>query len=199
MSIVHFITHPQVVIDPTIPVPQWPLSFEGKRRMRVMLRQSWVARICAVFSSPERKAVDGAEILADHLALPITVIEELRENDRASTGYLPQKEFEALADEFFARPQESIRGWERAADAQRRIISGIDQIRAQSPTDGDIALISHGGVGTLFLCHLMGVPISRAQDQQGSGGGNVYSFDATNRVLISGWRRLEETFGGMPR
>ena len=156
MGIVHFITHPEVVIDPAIPVPQWPLSAEGKRRIGLMLRQSWVAGIRAIFSSSERKAMDGAEILAGHLALPITVIEELGENDRSSTGYLPQKEFEALADEFFARPQESVRGWERATDAQRRIVSAIDQLLAQSPTDGDIAVIAHGGVGALLLCHLAG-------------------------------------------
>ena len=26
MSVVVFITHPEVVIDPSVPVPQWPLS-----------------------------------------------------------------------------------------------------------------------------------------------------------------------------
>ena len=194
MGIVHFITHPEVVIDPAIPAPRWPLSAEGKRRMGLMLRQPWVAGIRAIFSSSERKAMDGAEILAGHLALPITVIEELGENDRSSTGYLPQKEFEAFADEFFARPQESVRGWERATDAQRRIVSAIDQLLAQSPTHGDIAIIAHGGVGALLLCHLMAVPISRAQDQKGSGGGNVFSFDSIHRRLLSGWRRIEEAF-----
>ena len=64
MGIVHFIPHAEVVIDPAIPVPQWPLSAEGKRRMGLMLRQSWVAGIRAIFSSSERKAMDGAEILA---------------------------------------------------------------------------------------------------------------------------------------
>jgi broad specificity phosphatase PhoE len=107
MGIVHFITHPEVVIDPAIPAPQWPLSAEEKRRMGLMLRQSWVVGIGAIFSSSERKAWTGLEILAEHLALPITVIQELGENDRSSTGYLPQEEFEALADEFFARPQEN--------------------------------------------------------------------------------------------
>jgi hypothetical protein len=51
---------------------------------------------------------------------------------------------------------------------------------------------AHGGVGTLLLCHLMAVPISGAQDQKGSGDGNVFSFDPANRSLLSGWRRIEE-------
>ena len=61
-----------------------------------------------------------------------------------------------------------------------------------APADGDIAIVSHGGVGALLLCHLKGVPISRAEDQPGEGGGNVYSFDAATRCLLSGWRRIED-------
>ena len=34
MSLVYFITHPDVVIDPDVPVPQWPLSAQGKERMK---------------------------------------------------------------------------------------------------------------------------------------------------------------------
>jgi broad specificity phosphatase PhoE len=131
MGILHFITHPEVVIDPAIPVPQWPLSAEGKRRMGLLLRQSWVAGIRAIFSSSELKAMDGAEILASHLVLPVTVMKELRENDRSSTGYLSKDEFEALADKFFALPQESVHGWERAADAQRRIVSAMGRWRRE--------------------------------------------------------------------
>src|SRR5262249_27973892 len=40
---------------------------------------------------------------------------KLGENDRLATGYLPRLEFEAAVDEFFARPQTSVRGWEPAA------------------------------------------------------------------------------------
>jgi hypothetical protein len=65
MGIVHFITHPEVVIDPTIPAPQWPLSAEGKRRIGLMLRQSWIVGIRAIFSSSERKAIDGPEFWLD--------------------------------------------------------------------------------------------------------------------------------------
>ncbi|MFC0389117.1 histidine phosphatase family protein [Muricoccus vinaceus] len=50
-------------------------------------------------------------------------------------------------------------------------------LRSTAPREGDIAIVSHGGVGALLLCHLKGVPISRAEDQPGAGGGCVYSFD----------------------
>ena len=64
-----------------------------------------------------------ARPMADRLGLTPIVIDGLGENDRSSTGYLPKAEFEAVADAFFARPEESVRGWERAVDAQRRIVA----------------------------------------------------------------------------
>jgi broad specificity phosphatase PhoE len=190
MTHAHFITHPEVAIDPAIPIPDWPLSPLGRARMHQALQQSWTHPVRAIFTSAERKARDAAEILSEARALPITIIPDLGENDRSATGYLPRAVFEAHADEFFAKPHTSVRGWEPAIDAQRRIIAATEAALAQSPPTGDIAIISHGGVGALLLCHLMNVPISRTHDQPGEGGGNRFVFDRTTRSLIQGWTRL---------
>jgi broad specificity phosphatase PhoE len=129
-------------------------------------------------------------MVADRLTLSPNVIAGLGENDRSSTGYLPKAEFETVADAFFASPEASVRGWERAVDAQRRIVTAVDHALAMASGDGDVAIIAHGGVGALLLCHLKGVPISRTEDQPGQGGGNLYSFDAATRRLVSGWRSI---------
>ena len=191
MPILHFITHPEVVIDPTVPVPEWPLSHEGIRRMKLALERPWMSQLGSVFSSAEPKATDTARLIADRFHLSPTIIEELGENDRSATGYLPKIEFEAVANTFFAQPERSVRGWERAIDAQHRIIAAVDQVIAEAPSDANVAVVSHGGVGALLLCHLKDVPISRAEDQPGFGGGCVYSFDLESRTLLSGWRRIE--------
>ena len=62
--VVYFITHPEVVVDPKVPVPDWPLSERGLARMRKLLSQPWVPGVGAVYSSTEQKAIDGAEILS---------------------------------------------------------------------------------------------------------------------------------------
>jgi broad specificity phosphatase PhoE len=192
LPIAHFITHPEVVIDSSVPVPDWRLSADGVRRMELALQRPWLANVGAIFSSAERKATDAAGMIAARFDLFPVIVEGLGENDRSATGYLPKAEFEAVADAFFARPEESVRGWERAADAQRRIVAAAEHVFAAAPDRGDIAVVFHGGVGALLLCHFKGVPISRAEDQPGGGGGNVFSFDTTKRALLSGWRRIED-------
>ena len=68
----------------------------------------------------------------------------------------------------------------------------VNQVIAMPKSMGDIAIVSHGGVGALLLCHLKRVPISRGEDQPGDGGGNLFSFDAKDHRLLSGWRRIED-------
>lgn len=187
---VFFITHPDVTIDPAVPVPDWPLSPRGLARMRLMLNQAFVAGVRHVVSSTERKAIDGARILAQGLGLQAVAHPGLGENDRSATGYLPRPDFEALADAFFARPDESVRGWERAADAQARIVATMRQVLETAPP-GDVAAVSHGGVGALLLCYLTAAPISRAADQPPGSGGFVLAFDRYDWTVRHGWRPID--------
>lgn len=183
-----FITHPEVTIDPALPVPRWSLSDRGVARMRAFARSGIVDGVTQVWSSAETKALEAAEILAAHHALPVQIEPELHENDRSATGFLPPPEFEATADLFFANPNRSIRGWEPAARAQQRVKDAVDDILARSPNRGDIAIIAHGGVGTLLLCAHLGVAISRAHDQPSQG--HYWRFDATTRAVLHGWQPL---------
>ena len=186
-----FVTHPEVVIDPAVPIPQWPLSAQGLARMRLLLRQPWVVQITAVYCSTEQKALDGAALLAAHLGLSVSHVADLGENDRSATGYLPAPEFERVVDQFFAHPTVSIRGWESAAVAQQRIVRAVTAIVAQEAALGSLAIVAHGGVGTLLLCALAGCVIDRRYEQPGTGGGNYYAFDAQSRVLRHRWRPID--------
>jgi broad specificity phosphatase PhoE len=187
---VSFVTHPEVVVDPRIPVPQWKLSAQGIARAHRMLEQDWVANIGYIVASEERKAMDTAELLARHRGLSFATRAELGENDRSATGYLQREEFEATADLFFKQPDRSVRGWEPARAAQARIVDAIDGILKAAPPV-NLAVIAHGGVGALLLCKLKGVPISRAEDQPGEGGGNFFVFRRADRALLQGWRPID--------
>jgi broad specificity phosphatase PhoE len=192
VRLLHFVTHPEVLIDPAVPVPDWPLSERGRARMRAALAAPWSQGLDALFCSAEQKAREAAGILGAARGLAPVVLEGLGENDRSATGYLPRAEFEATADLFFARPAESIRGWEKADDARARILAAFEAVLAAAGEARRIAVVAHGGVGALLLGALQGQAISRATDQPGEGGGHVFTLSLPQRQVIAGWRRIEE-------
>lgn len=182
-----FISHANVVINPDIPVPDWGLSEKGKSRHHRFNENKIIQGVQSVYSSTEQKALDGGEILADYLHLELIQLESLGENDRSSTGYLKEQEFQQTANQFFENPTRSIRGWEKALDAQKRIIDAVEKIIQADRGTGDIAIVSHGGVGTLLMCHLLNKEISRSFDQPPNGGGNYFVFEKESRQLLTQW------------
>lgn len=187
MATAYFITHPDVVVDPGRPVPKWSLSPKGIARMRHYVDGGDHTRISAVWASEETKAIEAAGLLAARLGLGVSVHPGLGENDRSATGFLPPPEFEAMANAFFGHPEESVRGWERAVDAQARVVAAVDGILA-GHAGGDIAFVAHGGVGTLLLCHLLGHSIDRSLDQPFQG--HVFTFDVATRTVLTRWQPI---------
>jgi broad specificity phosphatase PhoE len=193
VPLAYYISHPQVVQDPAIPVPRWTLSAIGHARLATLADKPWVQSLTGIWSSAEQKAIDTADTLAAFARCRVVIDERMHENDRSATGFLPPSEFERTADTFFAFPVESVRGWERAIDAQTRIARAIDEALAQhsQTSGGPIAFSGHGGVGTLLFCHLAGEPIQRARDQP-AGGGNAFAFEIKTRKPIFAWRAIED-------
>lgn len=190
MPIAFYISHPQVAIDPSVPVPRWSLSDVGRQRLHAITSETWIRSLARIVSSDETKAIETAAIIAGVSNAPVAVQENFGENDRSSTGYLPPPEFEATADAFFANPGMSIRGWERAIDAQARIVRAVTAALDDHNSAFPIAFSGHGGVGTLLFCHLAGRPIDRRYDQSG-GGGNVFAIDLVSRRPLFAWTPLE--------
>lgn len=125
-----YVTHPEVVIDPLVPTPQWGLSALGRSRAERFANHPLVHGLTRVVSSKETKALELAAILG---AAPGVIVEsgdKFNENDRTSTGFVPSERFEQLADALFARPDESVEGWETARDAQRRVVGAFDAVLA---------------------------------------------------------------------
>ena len=192
-----YITHPQVRIDPAVPVPKWELNAVGHARAVAAAALPWAKALGRIVSSDETKAIETAEILAEAAGIRIEIVEGAHENDRSATGFLPPPEFEKAADWFFAHPDESFRGWERAVDAQARIVSVVEATLADHDPAIPIAFVGHGGVGTLLRCHLGNMPIARSHDQTG-GGGNLYAFRLEDRRLLTGWVAMESWQGPEP-
>ena len=163
-----FITHPEVKVDAARPVTDWALNDVGRARAKAFARADVLANVTRIWASEERKAREAAGFIAQHLGVPVQTDKNLGENDRTATGFLPPVEFEAAADAFFANPDDSFRGWETARAAQNRVETAVRAIIA-GHNAGDLAILSHGAVGTLLYCALKGERISRAFDQPSQG------------------------------
>jgi broad specificity phosphatase PhoE len=177
-----------------VPVPRWGLSDVGRARAETFAKHPLVTPVRRVVASTEAKAIDLAQILAVAARVPFTSAAALDENDRSATGYVPAERFEQLADAFFARPDQSVEGWEPARSAQARIVAAFEDALVHHDTAQPIAFAGHGAVGTLLKCALDGRPISRAEDQRrigDPGGGNVLVIRLADRKLLCDWTAME--------
>lgn len=188
-AVLRYLTHPQVNIDPDIPVPKWGLSDIGAERVRKLCNSATLTNTTLIVSSAETKATEAAQILGDSLGITPKICEKMHENDRSSTGFLESAAFEDMADQFFANPDVSVKGWESASTAQARIVSEVQTVIA-SHEEGDVLLIGHGAVGTLLYCYFSGIPIDRKHDQ--TGGGNFITIEIATLKVLHGWRAMEE-------
>ncbi len=183
-----FVSHPEVVIDPAVAVPRWHLAPEGIARMRRLAADPRLEGLAAVWASDETKAIEAAGILAARFGLPVRVHPGLAEMDRSSTGYRPREAFERLADAFFAHPEVSAEGWERAVDAQARVVAAAREILA-GHGEGGLALVGHGGTGALLMCALAGLPIARTYDQPRVGC--TWRFTLLPPAVTQTWQPFE--------
>lgn len=177
-----FLSHPEVRIDPAVPVPDWGLSPTG--RARALMLAARLPAFARVLASPEAKARETAAILAP---AGFGTDAGLAEVDRSATGFLSPPAHEAMADLLFQRPEHSAGGWERAVDAQARIVAALDRAGGE----GDLLLVGHGATGTFLRCHLSGRPISRAEDQPRQGCGWLALRGTGGWTVAHGWLPFE--------
>ena len=181
------VSHPEVVVAPNVPITDWGLSDVGRERARAFACSGILSAVSAIWSSTERKAIETADILSKPLGLGVQSHGLLCENDRSATGFLPPAQFEAAADAFFASPGKSFRGWETANDAQCRIAKTVGSIVSRHG-EGDLAVVTHGAVGTLLWCKLSGKQISRQYDQPGQG--HYWTADLETIRPQTGWQPI---------
>lgn len=188
---VRYLTHPQVLVDPAKEIQHWSLNNVGRARVAALAAQiGALSATQRVISSAEIKALETARPLATALGVSLEIRPEMHENDRSATGFLPPDEFERVADAFFANPSQSVRGWETARDAQKRIVNEVEACLSQS-TQGDVLFVGHGGVGTLLFCALSRIEIDRRYDQGHGGGGCWFQFDIERRQPLREWQPME--------
>ncbi|MFA5354405.1 MAG: histidine phosphatase family protein [Thermodesulfovibrionales bacterium] len=119
--------------------------------------------LSAVYCSPLSRALKSAEIIAEPHGLPPIVIPDIRERsfgiwEGMTFTEIKEKhpvEFEAWANN--PLDYSPIEG-ESTLAVKERVIRALDEILSSHP-DGSIAIVAHGGVNRVILCHLLGIPL----------------------------------------
>jgi broad specificity phosphatase PhoE len=102
------------------------------------------------------KARETAAILAARLNLTSGEDADLNEHRRDNVPYLSRLDFEARIQRLFAEPDALVFGQETAAQAYMRFAGAVERALAGRP-DGDVALVTHGTVMTLYAERHAGV------------------------------------------
>lgn len=184
-----YLSHPEVKIDPKIPVPDWELSNIGRRRLVAATARGWPGRGWRIITSPETKAQQTAEHIANAFALPLHIHPDMGEVDRSAIGYLPADQYKAVAKALFDTPTIGPKGAESAQDASIRITKALHEVLAE--VSDNMLFIGHGAVGSFLWCSLTQTPITRAADQTRCGSLWAGTYGATGFIPNHAWRALE--------
>lgn len=112
--------------------------------------------VTAVYSSPARRARETAAPLAEHLGLPVSVLDGLAEFDAAHTSYVPVEQLKAEGDPRFAalvRGDLGSSGIDPAA-FRATVVRAVEQAALAHP-GGRAVLFAHSGTINAYCGHVL--------------------------------------------
>jgi len=179
------VRHSLPEIVPNVTYDKWQLSREGRRRCKLLAKSLADYQPMSISTSTERKAVETAEIIANHLGLSFEQAPNLHENDRTDLGMLNSAEIDNLFKSFFSRTDEYIMGRETADQARSRFISAVEEVVSRKP-DGNVAIVAHGTVITLFTSHFSEVDAFTFWKELGIPSVVIFSIADYRLLKVSG-------------
>jgi len=142
------------------------LSELGRAQAAALGRALRRRRVAAAYVSPMRRALETAEIALANLPVPCVRLEELRE---LSLGTWEGR----TVDDVRADAGDPYAAWVRAPldcpppggeplpDVCARVLGGVARITASHSKGDDVLVVAHGGVISVYLCHLLGLSFNR--------------------------------------
>ena len=112
--------------------------------------------ITRLVSSPQRRAIQTAQPVADALSLTVEIDERLAEYDRDMAHYIPIEQIAAEFPEELARLASGKLPSAVDADAfLARIVAGVGDLVGTGEHEETVAVFSHGGVINALLHHIL--------------------------------------------
>ena len=155
-------------LEPGIPANRWELSPTGQQRC-IRLAEGLAEYLpFQLFSSMEPKAAQTAALAARQLDIPWRTHPGLHEHERSQVGFRSAEQFQADVRLFFDRPSEVVFGDESADQAHRRFSAAIQAlVQAHPHTEGNLVVVAHGTVISLYVSRCRGLPAYPLWEQLG--------------------------------
>ena len=142
------IKHARPQIDPRRPSEEWELGDEGRQGAAALVERLRRQEFDHLVSSTEPKALQTAQIVGRELNRPVEQATDLHEHDRRDVPHMDSREFISMIALFFKEPDRLVLGHETADEAAARFEAAVDRVLEK--TTGDVAIVSHGTVISLF-------------------------------------------------
>jgi alpha-ribazole phosphatase len=172
----------------------WELSETGMCQAKAIAAQLASQPLAAIYTSPRRRCLQAAHLLAAGRKCPVEVLEALRELDFGEFEGRRYAEIEslypALYREWMERPTEvQFPGGESFLDMRSRVLAAAADLRARHAGEA-IALVTHGGVNRIILADALGMPpahIFRIAQRYGAVNRIRYFGDTPLVELVNGF------------
>jgi alpha-ribazole phosphatase len=137
--------------------------------------------LSAVYCSDLKRAIKSAEIIAEPHSLNPTVVPALRERN---FGIWEGMSFDEIREKYpldfdawASNPlQFSPMGGETTLEMRERVLNSLDKI-IRNHNGEHVAIVAHGGVNRIILCHLLGIPLENIfRIEQDYGALNIIEY-----------------------
>lgn len=150
------VRHSLPVIMGEQPANQWQLSEEGRRRCGRLAELLSAHHPVAIVTSTEPKAIETGQIIGERLGIPVGAAPNLHEHERPRADLDTVEHFQAKVARLLEHPGEPVFGVETGDEAHERFEAAVDDAMKQHPA-GNLAIVSHGTVMTLFVARVAGI------------------------------------------
>lgn len=145
-------------------------------------------RLEAIYSSPVKRALDTANIIARYQNVAVRIAEGLTDFDFGEWQSLPEQEvmrlYPDLLNEWHSNPHKvRMPGGESLEDAKKRAVEVVNDVLSKH--QGSVALVSHRVVVKVLICYLLGLDNSHFRNiNQDVAGITIFDY-ADGRFVLT--------------
>jgi broad specificity phosphatase PhoE len=142
----------------------------------------------AIYSSPVKRALDTANIVARYQKVAVRIAEGLIDFDFGEWQSLPEQEvkrlYPAILNEWQSNPHKvKMPGGESLEEVRRRAVEVVSDVLSKH--QGNVLLVSHRVVIKVLICYLLGLDNSHFRNiSQDVGGITIFNY-ADGRFVLT--------------